>query len=37
MGGGRAFHTLDVFTDQRFRGNPLAVVLDAADLETGRM
>jgi len=37
MSGGRAFHTLDVFTDQRFRGNPLAVVLDAAGLETGGM
>jgi trans-2,3-dihydro-3-hydroxyanthranilate isomerase len=26
------FHTLDVFTDTRFGGNPLAVVLDADDL-----
>ncbi|MBI1779521.1 MAG: PhzF family phenazine biosynthesis protein [Proteobacteria bacterium] len=26
------FHTLDVFTETRFAGNPLAVVLDAAEL-----
>ena len=26
------FHTLDVFTDTPFGGNPLAVVLDADDL-----
>ncbi len=26
------FHTLDVFTDRKFGGNPLAVVLDADDL-----
>jgi trans-2,3-dihydro-3-hydroxyanthranilate isomerase len=32
-----AFHTLDVFTDQRFGGNPLAVVLDADGLDTARM
>ena len=25
----RRFATLDVFTDRRFAGNPLAVVLDA--------
>src|SRR4029079_7574903 len=31
------FHTLDVFTNQRFGGNPLAVVLDADGLETPRM
>jgi trans-2,3-dihydro-3-hydroxyanthranilate isomerase len=31
------FHTLDVFTDTRFTGNPLAVVLDADGLEGGRM
>jgi len=27
------FHTLDVFTDERFRGNPLAVVLEAHGLD----
>ncbi len=32
-----AFRTLDVFTDERFRGNPLAVVLDAGGLETAEM
>ncbi len=31
------FYTLDVFTTQRLAGNPLAVVLDAADLDTARM
>ena len=31
------FYTLDVFTDQRFGGNPLAVVLDADALTTERM
>lgn len=31
------FHTLDVFTDRMFGGNPLAVVLDADGLETPRM
>jgi len=31
------FHTLDVFTDRVFGGNPLAVVLDADGLETPRM
>jgi trans-2,3-dihydro-3-hydroxyanthranilate isomerase len=31
------FHTLDVFTDTRFGGNPLAVVLDADDLSGERM
>ena len=30
----RSFVTLDVFTDRRFAGNPLAVVLDADGLET---
>ena len=30
-------HTLDVFTDRRFGGNPLAVVHDADGLETQRM
>ena len=33
----RAFHTLDVFTDTRFAGNPLAVVLDAAGLDVEDM
>ena len=31
------FHTLDVFTDQPFTGNPLAVVLDAEGLDDARM
>ena len=31
------FHTLDVFTEQRFGGNPLAVVLDADELDAERM
>lgn len=31
------FHTLDVFTDRRFGGNPLAVVLDAQGLSGERM
>ncbi|MGQ0618868.1 MAG: PhzF family phenazine biosynthesis protein [Panacagrimonas sp.] len=31
------FHTLDVFTDIAFGGNPLAVVLDADDLNTAQM
>lgn len=34
---GLQFHTLDVFTTQRFGGNPLAVVLDADGLKTGQM
>jgi trans-2,3-dihydro-3-hydroxyanthranilate isomerase len=33
----RRFATLDVFTDRRFVGNPLAVVLDAEGLETAEM
>lgn len=32
-----AFHTLDVFTDNAFAGNPLAVVLDADALTTAQM
>jgi trans-2,3-dihydro-3-hydroxyanthranilate isomerase len=32
-----AFHTLDVFTADRFAGNPLAVVLDADELDAGLM
>jgi trans-2,3-dihydro-3-hydroxyanthranilate isomerase len=32
-----SFHTLDVFTDRRFGGNPLAVVLDADGLAPERM
>jgi len=32
-----AFHTLDVFTDRRFGGNPLAVVHDADGLDTRQM
>lgn len=31
------FHTLDVFTDTAFQGNPLAVVLGADDLSTPQM
>lgn len=31
------FHTLDVFTEQKFGGNPLAVVLDADDLSDSEM
>jgi trans-2,3-dihydro-3-hydroxyanthranilate isomerase len=31
------FHTLDVFTDRRFGGNPLAVVHDADGLDTATM
>lgn len=33
----RPFFTLDVFTSERLCGNPLAVVLEAADLDTVRM
>jgi trans-2,3-dihydro-3-hydroxyanthranilate isomerase len=33
----RRFVTLDVFTQRRFAGNPLAVVLDAGGLETPAM
>ncbi len=33
----RRYVTVDVFTDQRFGGNPLAVVLDAAGLDTAAM
>lgn len=32
-----SFHTLDVFTDRRFGGNPLAVVHDADGLDTAAM
>jgi trans-2,3-dihydro-3-hydroxyanthranilate isomerase len=32
-----AFHTLDVFTETRFGGNPLAVVLDATGIDDKRM
>jgi trans-2,3-dihydro-3-hydroxyanthranilate isomerase len=32
-----AYHVLDVFTDTRFGGNPLAVVLDADGLDAPRM
>jgi trans-2,3-dihydro-3-hydroxyanthranilate isomerase len=31
------FHTLDVFTDRRFSGNPLAVVQGADDLDTPKL
>jgi trans-2,3-dihydro-3-hydroxyanthranilate isomerase len=34
---GRRFVTLDVFTERRFAGNPLAVVLDAEGLEATAM
>ena len=33
----RTFHTLDVFTDTPFAGNPLAVVLDCEGLSAERM
>jgi trans-2,3-dihydro-3-hydroxyanthranilate isomerase len=33
----RRFVTLDVFTDRRFAGNPLAVVLEAGELATETM
>jgi trans-2,3-dihydro-3-hydroxyanthranilate isomerase len=33
----RNFVTLDVFTDRRFAGNPLAVVVDAGGLDTAAM
>ena len=33
----RRFATLDVFTERRFAGNPLAVVLEAQDLDTAAM
>ncbi len=33
----RRFVTLDVFTDRRFAGNPLAVVLDGEGLDTAAM
>ena len=33
----RRYVTLDVFTERRFAGNPLAVVLDADELETEAM
>lgn len=33
----RRYVTVDVFTDQRFGGNPLAVVLDAEGLSSGQM
>jgi trans-2,3-dihydro-3-hydroxyanthranilate isomerase len=32
-----AYHTLDVFTEKRFGGNPLAVVHDADGLDTAQM
>ena len=31
------YHVLDVFTDKRFSGNPLAVVLDADGLDGAQM
>src|SRR6516164_9143937 len=33
----RRFATLNVFTDRRFAGNPLAVVLDAEELDAAAM
>ena len=33
----RNFATLDVFTDRRFTGNPLAVVLDPEGLDGATM
>ena len=37
MNGKRRFVTVDVFTEQRFGGNPLAVILDAVGLTTAQM
>lgn len=37
MRGSLSFHTLDVFTDRKFAGNPLAVVLDADALSETEM
>lgn len=37
MPGGRRYVTLDVFTQQLFGGNPLAVVFDAQGLTTAQM
>jgi trans-2,3-dihydro-3-hydroxyanthranilate isomerase len=37
MNGKCRFVTVDVFADQRFGGNPLAVVLDAVGLSAGQM
>ena len=37
VGVKRRFVTVDVFTDQRFGGNPLAVILNAVDLSTEQM
>ena len=37
MNGSYAFHTLDVFTDTMFGGNPLAVLTDARGLSTDQM
>jgi trans-2,3-dihydro-3-hydroxyanthranilate isomerase len=31
------FHVVDVFAEERYAGNPLAVVRDAADLDSARM
>ena len=33
---GRSYHILDVFTDEAYAGNPLAVVFDAEGLDTAR-
>ncbi|WCM22506.1 PhzF family phenazine biosynthesis protein [Paraburkholderia bryophila] len=33
----RRYVTADVFTDEKFKGNPVAIVLDAADLSTRQM
>ena len=33
----RNFHTLDIFTDKPFAGNPLAVVMDCEDLSDAQM
>ncbi|MFV0360548.1 PhzF family phenazine biosynthesis protein [Tropicimonas sp.] len=37
MAGTLRFHTLDVFTDTPYAGNPLAVVLDADGLDNAQM
>jgi len=33
----RRYVTADVFTDEKFKGNPVAIVLDAAGLSTSQM
>jgi trans-2,3-dihydro-3-hydroxyanthranilate isomerase len=37
LGVAHRFHIVDVFAEERYAGNPLAVVRDAADLDTATM